>query len=63
MADIFEIVGRISLDGMDRAERELNNLSDTGEKSSSKLSKLGGDTEAAANMADMAVLYQPLKHC
>ena len=42
MADIFEIVGRVSLDGIDRAERDLNNLTDTGERSSSKLSKLGG---------------------
>ena len=41
MADIFEIVGRVSLDGIDRAERELNNFTDTGEKSSSKLSKFG----------------------
>ena len=42
MADIFEIVGRVSLDGIDRAERELNNFTNTGEQSSSKLSKLGG---------------------
>lgn len=41
MADIFEIVGRVSLDGIDRAERELNSFTDTGEKSSSKLSKFG----------------------
>ena len=42
MADIFEIVGRISLDGLDKAEKDLNEFSDTGEKSASKLSKLGG---------------------
>lgn len=42
MADIFEIVGKVSLDGLDKAEKELNNFSETGEKSSSKLSKLGG---------------------
>lgn len=41
MADLFEIVGKISLDGVDKAERELNGLSDSGEKSSSKLSKFG----------------------
>ena len=41
MTNIFEIIGRISLTGINRAERELNGLSDTGEKSSSKLSKLG----------------------
>ena len=42
MTDIFELIGRISIEGVDKAERELNGLSDTGEKSSSKLSKLGG---------------------
>ena len=42
MADIFELVGKISLDGIDRAEKDLNSLSDTGEKSASKLGKLGG---------------------
>ena len=42
MADIFEIVGRISLDGLNDAERNLNNLSGAGEQSASKLSKLGG---------------------
>ena len=42
MADIFEIVGRISLDGIDEAERNLNNMSGAGEQSASKLSKLGG---------------------
>ena len=41
MADIFEIVGRVSLDGIDRAERELNNFTDTGERTSSRLSKFG----------------------
>lgn len=41
MADIFEIVGRVSLDGIDRANRELTNLADNGERSSSKLSKFG----------------------
>ena len=42
MTDIFELIGRVSIEGVDKAERELNGLSDTGEKSSSKLSKLGG---------------------
>ena len=41
MADIFEIVGRVSLDGIDRAERELNNFTNAGEQSSSRLSKFG----------------------
>ena len=41
MADIFEIVGRVSLDGIDRAERELTNLTDAGEQTSSKLDKFG----------------------
>ena len=42
MADIFEIIGRISLDGLNDAERNLNNLTGAGEQSASKLSKLGG---------------------
>ena len=41
MADIFEIVGKISLDGLDRAEKELKEFSNEGEQSASKLSKLG----------------------
>lgn len=41
MVDIFEIVGKISLDGLGRAEKELRGFSDTGEQSASKLSKLG----------------------
>ena len=42
MADIFEIVGKISLDGLDKAEKDLKGFSDTGEQSTSKLSKLSG---------------------
>lgn len=42
MADIFEIVGKVSLDGLDKAEKDLKGFSNEGEKSSSKLSKLGG---------------------
>ena len=42
MTDIFQIIGRVSLDGIDKAEKELNGLSDTGEKSASKLSRIGG---------------------
>ena len=42
MADIFEIVGKISLDGLDKAEKDLKGFSNEGEKSSSKLSKIGG---------------------
>ena len=41
MADIFEIVGRVSLDGIDRAERELNDFTNAGEQGSSRLSKFG----------------------
>ena len=42
MADIFEIVGKVSLNGLDKAEKDLRGFSDTGEQSASKLSKLGG---------------------
>ena len=41
MADIFEIVGKVSLDGIDKAEKGLKGFSGEGEKSASKLSKLG----------------------
>ena len=41
MADIFEIVGKVSLDGLDKAEKDLKGFGDTGEQSASKLSKLG----------------------
>ena len=41
MADIFEIVGKVSIDGLEEADRQLNNFSNSGEQSSSKLSKLG----------------------
>ena len=41
MTDIFEIVGKVSLDGLDKAEKDLNEFSDKGEKSASKLSKFG----------------------
>ena len=40
MADIFEIVGRVSLDGVDKTEKELRGIAGTGEQTSSKLSKL-----------------------
>ena len=42
MADIFEIVGKVSLDGIDKAEKDLKGFSNEGEQSASKLSKLGG---------------------
>lgn len=42
MADIFEIVGKVSLNGLDKAEKDLKGFSDTGEQSASKLSKLSG---------------------
>ena len=41
MADIFEIVGKVSLDGIDKAEKDLKGFSNEGEQSASKLSKLG----------------------
>ena len=41
MADIFEIVGRVSIEGLSKAENDLNNFSNAGEKTSSKLSKFG----------------------
>ena len=41
MADIFEIVGKVRLDGIDKAEKDLKGFSGEGEKSSSKLSKVG----------------------
>ena len=40
MADLFEIVGRVSLDGIDDAERELNGLTSTGERTSNKFGKV-----------------------
>ena len=40
--DLFEIVGKISLDGVDKAGQELNGLGDIGKKVSDKMSKFGG---------------------
>ena len=37
MADIFEIVGKFSLDGVDKAEKQLNGVTDTGKKVSGKM--------------------------
>ena len=39
MADLFEIVGKLSLDGVDKAEKELKGVTDTGEKTSDKMGK------------------------
>ena len=41
MADIFEIVGKVSLDGIDEAEKNLKSFSNEGEQSASKLGKIG----------------------
>ena len=41
MADIFEIVGRVSIEGIDKAEKDWKGIAGTGEQTSSKLSKLG----------------------
>ena len=32
MADIFEIVGKVSLDGLDKAEKDLRGFRETGEE-------------------------------
>ena len=40
MADLFQIVGKLSLDGVDKAEKELKGVTDTGEKTSGKMGKL-----------------------
>lgn len=41
MADIFEIVGKFAIDGADKAKKEINDVTSTGEKSSSALGKFG----------------------
>ena len=41
MADIFEIVGKFAIEGADKAKKEINDVTNTGEKSSSALSKFG----------------------
>ena len=41
MADIFEIVGKFAIDGADKAKKDINDIADAGEKSSSKLGKFG----------------------
>ena len=42
MADIFEIVGKFAIDGADKAKKEIDDVSASGEKSSSKLGKVMG---------------------
>lgn len=37
MADIFEIVGKLSIDGIEKAEKDLTSIGETGQKTSSKL--------------------------
>ena len=41
MADIFEIVGRISLEGADRAERDILNVTGTAQQSSGIFGSVG----------------------
>ena len=41
MADIFEIVGKVSLEGLDKAEKDLKGFGNEGKVSASKLSALG----------------------
>lgn len=41
MADIFEIVGKFAIDGADKAKKDINDIADAGEKSSSKLGNFG----------------------
>lgn len=41
MADIFEIVGRLSIDGVDKAEKELNGVSGTASKVGSVMKGVG----------------------
>lgn len=42
MADLFELVGRFAIEGADKAKKEIDDVTDAGENSSSKLSKLSG---------------------
>ena len=37
--DLFQIVGKLSIDGVDKAEKQLNGVTDTGEKTSAKMGK------------------------
>ena len=39
--DLFELVGRISIDGADRAERDIDRVTDSGEDAEKKVSKFG----------------------
>lgn len=55
MADIFEIVGKFAINGADKAKKEINDVTSTGEKSSSKLGKVMGGMGKLASTAGKAV--------
>lgn len=38
--DLFQIVGKLSIDGVDKAEKELNSVTNSGEKASGKMGKI-----------------------
>lgn len=55
MADMFELIGRMRVDGADRVRSELNSVSETGEKTQSKLGgalgKVGGVVKTLGKVA------------
>lgn len=55
MADMFELVGRMRVDGADRVRSELNSVSETGEKTQSRLGgalgKVGGVVKTMGKVA------------
>lgn len=55
MADMFELIGRMRVDGADRVRNELNSVSETGEKTQSRLSgalgKVGGVVKTVGKVA------------
>lgn len=59
MADLFELMGKLKIDGVEKAEKDLQRVSDAGEQSSEKLGKssgkLGKITAAAAKLGVAAV--------
>ena len=55
MADIFEIVGKFAIDGADKAKRDIADIADAGEKSSSKLGRVMGGMGKVASVAGKAI--------
>lgn len=47
MADIFELVGRMSIDGVDKAARDINGVTDTAQKSSGIFGSASGKIAGA----------------